>query len=108
MRCNVIALKNHNKLLFKLIRITQHLIIPPMKSFVLWLITCRITYLLKKLGFGEGVFFISNSNLGHPVKGRRKVSSLGAKNVKFKLAPLHAVLITNIRSPLTCDVRRDM
>jgi hypothetical protein len=28
-----------------------------MKSFILWLITCRITYLLRKKGFGEGVFF---------------------------------------------------
>jgi hypothetical protein len=29
-----------------------------MKFFVLWLITCRITYLLIKKGFGEGAFFI--------------------------------------------------
>jgi hypothetical protein len=37
------------------------LTIPQMKSFILWLITCRITYLLRKKRFGEGVFFLSYS-----------------------------------------------
>jgi hypothetical protein len=63
MRCYVILIDLKGLLLWILSNITLNLIIPLMKSFVLWLIICRFTYLLKNKGFGEGVFFISNSDL---------------------------------------------